>query len=677
MKKIITKYSAWIILAAMFALLVPGISMRINSENKNKNITISILYNDIKNKVSAKKLSQVITEYKDEGVDTISILEDDINSLVSRGEVTCIKYNVLCHKYDDESMRVATAIAKNCPDVTYDSYILMAKKKHTREKLSYMLPRKFSDTEYAFAGELENMDVYILYDGRKELWDYAVGYDEKVIEELSEQGLKIALVYKVKNYSKLDYLKDIDRIVKKYNVKYLNIKEDSYEPDKADIIEENYKGIAKIINENDMTLVVTENTNQLSNQKCMGYAHIFDETMKDGGSKKVVRSYETYDDSQADETHYEYRATQYLNSTIDRNIRFVTVTQIAEKKLSYDECADYTFKAVTQYKDKIEKLGFTVNEDTQVLDYTANRKLNSAACAVIMVMCALLILQMLTERESFAITMAAICISALAFLGTFVLPDTLLSLYPSMYCVFQSCFAMTAVLYFVKKHKSKMPFALLLLSSVALMVASLLIGAVGMGTMLSGIGYYVNNEIFRGIKLSLMVPVFYTAVVFYFMFIKNERSGMMKDIKKLLYSDIKVYWVILGGIVLAAGVYYIIRSGNVNEISSLEQAMRNAITEIFPARPRTKEFLIGYPALVLFVYYMKYTDVKIVKWLLAVGSSILAASVTNSFCHVFTNFTVIVMRTFNALLLGVIVAAAAFIANIILIKILKKVKEKF
>lgn len=105
--------------------------------------------------------------------------------------------------------------------------------------------------------------------------------------------------------------------------------------------------------------------------------------------------------------------------------------------------------------------------------------------------------------------------------------------------------------------------------------------------------------------------------------------------------------------------------------------MRNAITEIFPARPRTKEFLIGYPALVLFVYYMKYVDVKIVKWLLAVGSSILAASVTNSFCHVFTNFSVIVMRTFNALLLGVAVAAAAYVANVILIEILKKVRERF
>lgn len=677
MKKIITKYSAWIILAAMFALLIPGISMRINSENKNKNIIISILYNDIKNKVSGKKLSEMLENYKNEGIDTISILEDDINSLVSRGEVTCIKYNVLCHKYDDESMRVAAAITKNCPDVTYDSYILMAKKKHTREKLAYMLPRKFDETEYAFAGECENMDIYVLYDGRKELWDYAVGYDEKVIEELSNQGLKIALVYKVKNYSKLDYLEDIDRIVKKYNVEYLNIKEDSYEPDEDGIVEENYKGISKIINENDMTLVVTENTNQLSNQKCMGYAHIFDETMKDGGSNKVVRSYETYDDSQADETHYEYRTAQYFNSTVDRNIRFITVTQMAEKKIPYDDCADYTFKAVTQYKDKIEKLGFTVNEDTQKLDYTANRRLNSAACAVIMVMCALLILQMLTERESFALALAAICAAAVVFAGTFVLPYSLLSLYPSIYCVFQSCFAMTAMMYFVKTHKNKMSFLPLLLSTVGIMLLSLLIGAVGMGTMLSGIGYYVNNEIFRGIKLSLMVPVFYTAEVFYFMFIKNERSKMMTDIKKLLYSDIKVYWVIIGGVVLAAGAYYIIRSGNVNEISSLEQAMRNAITEIFPARPRTKEFLIGYPALVLFVYYMKYVDVKIVKWLLAVGSSILAASVTNSFCHVFTNFSVIVMRTFNALLLGVAVAAAAYVANVILIEILKKVRERF
>ncbi|MBQ7901642.1 MAG: hypothetical protein IJ365_06745, partial [Clostridia bacterium] len=100
------------------------------------------------------------------------------------------------------------------------------------------------------------------------------------------------------------------------------------------------------------------------------------------------------------------------------------------------------------------------------------------------------------------------------------------------------------------------------------------------------------------------------------------------------------------------------------------------LTEVFPARPRTKEFLMGYPALVLFVYYAKNTDINILKWLLAVGASILAASITNSFCHVFTDFSVIVTRTVNGLLIGIIVSIVAYIANLILVRVIKAIGNR-
>ena len=85
---------------------------------------------------------------------------------------------------------------------------------------------------------------------------------------------------------------------------------------------------------------------------------------------------------------------------------------------------------------------------------------------------------------------------------------------------------------------------------------------------------------------------------------------------------------------------------------------------------------MGYPALVLFVYYAKNTDINILKWLLAVGASILAASITNSFCHVFTDFSVIVTRTVNGLLIGIIVSIVAYIANLILVRVIKAIGNR-
>jgi len=424
-------------------------------------------------------------------------------------------------------------------------------------------------------------------------------------------------------------------------------------------------------------LVVTENVDQLSNQKCLGYEYIFDETMKEGGSEKIVRSYETYDDVQADESNYKYRAEQYFNSTIDRNIRFITITQIAVEKIPYDECAEYTLEAVKLYKDKISKEGFTINNQPEKIDYKANKDLNYAACAVIMILCMLLMIEMITGKKCFALTVSGIILGLIAFAATFVIPENLLALYPTAFCVIQSCFAVTALLYLLKKKKDIWSMIKLLPASLFVVLFVLFVGAICMGTLLSGMEYYINNEIFRGIKISLIAPVFYTCIVFYFMFIKGEESKILQDIRKVLYSDIKVYWVLIAGVITVIGMYYIIRSGNVNQISGIEHFMRSKLTEIFPARPRTKEFLIGYPALFLFVYYMKNSKLQLVKWLLAIGTSILAASITNSFCHVFTDFSVITMRTVNAFILGIIVSMFAYIGNLILIKILTKIKERF
>ena len=674
MKNFITRYTAILLIAVMFILLIPGISLRIGSESQNKSVVLSLLYNDIRNKLNKTDLANAMEQYKSSGINTVSIMEDDVNSLVARGDLTCIKYNVLHHKYDQQSIDIANFIEQNCPDVSFDSYILLVSKDEIKQKLAYAMPKKYTENDYGFAGTFDDLDLYVLYDGRIQLWNYTLGYDENVIDSLYNEGFNISLIYKVKNYQNTAYLEDIERIVKKYDVEYFNIKEGAQENEDLEKVDENYKFIANMINSNDMTLVVTENTDQLSNQKCFGYQHIFDEVMK--GSKKVLRSYETYDDSQSDETNYKHRTTQFFNSTVDRNIRFITITQIAVADITFEKCAELTLKATNEYIESISKEGYTVNGKASPVDYFANKELNGAASVVIAIMYLLIMLEIILGKKDIRLTISAIILSILGFGATFVMPASLLALYPTAFCMIQSCFAMTVVLWFIKKCKDKLNSVVLAICSVAVILFVLLLSAVAMGTMLSGISYHMNNDIFRGIKLSLIVPVFYTAILYYFMFIKTEKSSMLQDVGKVFMADIKVYWVLIGAVIMGVGLYYIIRSGNVNKISGLEQAMRTTLTEIFPARPRTKEFLIGYPALVLLTYYMKNHKIHVINWILSVAAAILAASVTNSFCHVFTDFTFIVSRTMNGMLIGLMVSFAAYIVNLALVKIVTEIFKR-
>lgn len=675
MKKRILKAIPWILIVAMLALIIPGLAKRISNENKNDNIVMSVLYNDIANKVSESSLDKHLKDYLDAGINTISVMEEDINMLVARGDVTCIKYNVLKHKYDDESLEVADEILKRCPSVTYDSYIILAKRPEVMSQLKFHLADRYSEDECFYAGNIRSMDIYVLFDGFKNLWDYSIGYNENDIAKLKDMGFDIALIHKVKNYKNTGYLEYIDSIVKKYDVEYLNLKEDSVEVEDKDAVKENYEGLTEIINSNNMTLVITENVDQLSNQKFFGFGDVFDAVMKkDGGSHKVLRSYETYDDSQSEDDGYKHRVSQHFNSTIDRNIRFVTITQITTDKNSFDHQADLTLKAAKEYKQKVENQGFTVGAETKALYYTANGRLNYAACCVIMIMAVLIMLRAVFSNDFEKLTVVAVILSVIGFAGTFLLYSklyALISLYPTLFCLVVSCFAMTMVLLFLKSYTEKLSLPVLTVSSLAIMLLCLFAGTSCMSTMLSGIDYYVNNEIFRGIKLSLLVPVAYTAVIFCLMFMNKKNGSIIRSITNFLNSEIKVYWVIIAGVILVIGSYYIIRSGNVNSISSFESFVRTTLTEMFSARPRTKEFLIGYPALILLVYYMKKIDIKLLQWLLAIAASILAASVTNSFCHVFTDYSVIVSRTVNGLIVGIAVTVIAYLANLLLVKLVK------
>ena len=680
MKKTLEKFLGWILLFALILCLIPSLVTRVENESLNNNVTVSILYNNLKEKVTKEKLDSQLNDYLNAGITTVSVMEEDINALVSAGELTCIKYNVLLHKYDDESITVGNAIAERCPHVTLDSHIILAKRDAAKEKLSYHLPRRYTSDDYMYIGEVENMDIYVFFDSYKQLWDFALGYDEEDLAYLYSKGFDIALIHKVKNYSNQEYLLDLDRLVKTYGVKYLNIKKDTQTiaPGEKEY-KDNYKGITKIILDNYMTLVVTENEDQLSNQRCFGYNYIFDEVVKKHAPSRVIRAYETYDDSHSDDTKYKHRVSQLFNSTIDRNIRFVTITQIVVENTSFTDLADYTYKAATEYTEKIAKHGFTVNEETKSLDYAVGKSLTYALCASLMVIAVYLMLKLVFNIKDLRFTLVCVVIAAIGFVGTMLLPtslSSLLNLYPTVYCVVMSCFAITVTLVFMKSFKEKLPVIPFILISLVTMMAALLIGSIGMGGLLSGIDYYINNDIFRGIKLSLLVPVAYTAILFYILFIKNEKSNILRDVFKLLNADIKVYWLILGGIVAGVGIYYIIRSGNVSEISGFESLVRNKLTELFAERPRTKEFLIGYPSLILLGYYFKKTNLKLIQWLLAIAASILAASVTNSFCHVFTNYLAIVTRTLNGLIIGIIIAAVLYVVNLAIVKFAVTIKTK-
>lgn len=684
MKKNLTRILTFIIIAALICCLIPAFSKRVETEKENKNVVVSLYYNDIANRLRGEKLEDAIAEFKNTGVTTISFSEENLNSMVARGDITNIKYNVLRHKYDDESLELANLIAKEAPEIIYDSQLIITKDKEMADFLSETLPQRFTEgkdfKKVVHNNESTGIDttVFCIFDGTFPTSDVQLGYNEKAIKKYSDEGFDICLIMRFSDSNETSYIDNIARMADEYNIKHINIRSATVKPENEADAKEHYNAISELISEKNLNLVVTENPNQLSNEAPFGYDSIFADN-----NARVMRSYETYDASQAvgDKTHYMFRYHQYLNSTIDRNIRFITVSQIHLSYTTYEKCTEYTIKAISEYVNKIKELGYTVNGDVPTLEYDVDlRPINAIATAIMVLMVYLIFIEIFGLKHKLIFPVALI-LSVLGAAVAFLMPEQYRWMFPTAWAVLAPCFTMTYVLIFANNFKDKIKTVPLAIITTALLVGMMSIFGIVQSSLLSGINYYVNNDIFRGIKLSLFIPLIFAVVVFVILTVRIDVKKLLSKIASFKIGDIKLVWVIvLLAIFLVAYKIlsiYIVRSGNVNSISSLESWMRNLITEIFEARPRTKEFLVGYPCLILFVYYFRKTNIKLIQCGLFCGAAITAASISNSFCHVFTTVETIYGRVLNGVIIATAICIAIYIANIIFVKVVSVLFDKY
>ena len=658
-----------VIFVILLALISPAFVKRVKNESDNNDVLFAINYNNAAMVLSEQELNESLKRNTaDSGIKTAIIGEESVNSLVNSGFVTSIKYNVLCHKYDDESEEIINKLAGN-NKIHNDSYVFITKRDEQKKFLKKWITSKYTEDEYLKITSETGADVYVIYKGIGEAWHMTVGFDESKLENAKKSGYDIVLSFMLNAYTNTDYIKEVENLVDKYCVKYINIKKTHSDQSAYPNAAANYNGFCSMIKEKGLYLILTEEQTQLSNQKPIGYNELIA-----SASGRVIRGYDTIDIdlTNSGATIYEKRYSQIFNSVVDRNIRFVAINQLTNGTDTVGEKSVKTDLSTKMAVDKLESIGYNTKDyDKVYTDYTINRRLISAVAMLVMILMCITMLEWLAGKRLKIVEIIALVGGVLSVPFTYLAPDSIVLLYPTLFAIIAPCFAITATMVYVKNMRKKLSGAVFVLSSAAVALLVLLLCAGIQCALLSGLDYYLNSLIFRGIKLSLIVPVAYTSVAYGIIF-SDRNENYIEKIGNMLKADIKVYWLIIAAAIGGVAAIYLIRSGNVNEISSVESVMRNTITELMPARPRTKEFLVGWPCLLLFLYFVKNTNCSVLNWCLAVGSSILFASVINSFCHVFTSVGTIYARVFNGLIIGVVVSAILLIISHIIVKFIEK-----
>lgn len=185
---------------------------------------------------------------------------------------------------------------------------------------------------------------------------------------------------------------------------------------------------------------------------------------------------------------------------------------------------------------------------------------------------------------------------------------------------------------------------------------------------ISNTEFGLGIELFRGVKLSFVAPL----ILILLIMVYKHHSFTLKEVEEWIKKPITYGTIILLGVLALVMLVYISKSGNSGQEIALEIQIRKFLTNTLGVRPRTKEFLIGYPVLMIITYY----GYKKFFWPLLILATMGPISLINTYTHIHTPFMISLIRSVYGVVIGMIIGIISIyiieqIINIIRTKVTK------
>ncbi len=191
-----------------------------------------------------------------------------------------------------------------------------------------------------------------------------------------------------------------------------------------------------------------------------------------------------------------------------------------------------------------------------------------------------------------------------------------------------------------------------------------MMGAAYLSGALSDTRYFLEFDIFRGIKLTFVLPMVLVAIAFLQRFdVFDGRfaaaSGALGQIKEILNLPVRVGSLLGALLLLGALVVLVLRSGHTSgmPVPGIELKFRAFLEQMFYARPRTKELMIGHPAFLLAVYAAARRAPAMVLLGLVLAATIGQGSMVETFAHMRTPIEMSFVRGIGGVCLGAAIGA--------------------
>jgi hypothetical protein len=352
---------------------------------------------------------------------------------------------------------------------------------------------------------------------------------------------------------------------------------------------------------------------------------------------------------------------RWLRGVVDRNIRLIYITPLQNPSLSPEKNLEETLSATGDLIKFLRTRGYKVNVPLPKSDVYLPDKLHYGILLVSLLSVLYLYLQYLLNFKSQQRSLLAVL--AFAFLSLLFYLFLPLQ-YPEYLAILAAILYPSLCSLLIDRFlhlNCSMPFMARLAIPLGIFIGTGFLGAVTISAALSDIRHIMAMDVFHLVIPALLSPLFLFTVYFIKEYAgKNSFHRVAENIRK---NGLQWKHIAFAAVSMFALYLYLARSGNASLIppSPVELEFRKLLEILLLARPRFKEFLIGYPALFCLAYLPNRKMNTLVRYLLGIGVCIGSISIMNSFCHVFTTITVSLQRTLYGLGLGIVAGTATVI----------------
>ena len=386
------------------------------------------------------------------------------------------------------------------------------------------------------------------------------------------------------------------------------------------------------------------------------------------GYNKVARLYAVPKDEQP-RLQIPTLVNRWSTTDRERNIR-INLFRTYEKAAPNMTLLETNLKYISETRDKLKTYGYTFGRADTFENYYPNKILR-VLTIVGALAAAILYLSLISRRvnanpNSQLIILAVL--SVIAAVPIFMGAGGKVRLIAALMSA--NLFPALAVIWQLDRLRfnryTKLSAAQLILAAVlALLVTSALsmIGAAYLSGALSDVEYFLEFQIFRGIKLTFILPLILVGFAFLQRFNVMDEVRLnvpaTQQIREMLDATVSVK-VLLGIFaVIGAFVVLIARSGHTAgmPVSGAEIQVRSLLEQFFYARPRSKEIFIGHPAFVLAIAAFLQRFPKSVCLGLTLLATVGQSSMVETFAHMRTPILMSFLRGVDGVLPGAAIGA--------------------